>query len=86
MGMPALNLARENPMEERMARLEAHVEHLQIDVSEIKGDIRRLDAKIDDKIDGLKDSITSAKLWAFALYLALAATLLAVLARGFKWI
>ena len=51
-------------MEERTSRLEAHVEHIQRDVTEIKGDIRRLDAKIDTvkngldaKIDTVKDSL-----------------------------
>ena len=36
-------------MEERLARLESNVEHIQSDVSEMKVDIRRLN----DKIDGV---------------------------------
>lgn len=82
MGLLAKKIDREKPMEERMARLEAHVEHLQSDLSEVKIDIRRLDVKV----DGIKESIASAKLWAFALYLTLAGGLLAVFARGMGWL
>ncbi len=62
MGMPALKLAfEESTVEERLARLEANVEHIQSDVSEIKGDIRRLDDKIDrldDKVDGVEQRLS----------------------------
>lgn len=63
---------------------------------------RRLDKKIDDlesevrferlersvqeiRLD-IKDSLASAKLWAIGLYVALAGTLLYVIARAAKWI
>jgi uncharacterized coiled-coil protein SlyX len=50
MGMPARKFEFEEvPVEERLARLESNVEHIQSDVSEMKIDIRRLN----DKIDGL---------------------------------
>lgn len=56
MGMPALKLESEGPVvEERVARLEASVEHIQSDVSEI--DVRRLSAKADavnQKVDDFK--------------------------------
>jgi hypothetical protein len=39
-----------------------------------------------DKFSEIKDSLASAKLWAFGLYVGLAGMLLYVLARGFKWI
>jgi hypothetical protein len=62
MAMPASKL--EAPVEERIARLETHVEHIQSDVTEIKGHLQRLDQKIDSvkdsleaKIDNLRDSI-----------------------------
>lgn len=58
----------EEAMEERVARLEIHVEHIRTDVADIKVDIRRLDAKIDGveqrlsaKIDGV-DQRLSAKI------------------------
>ena len=62
MAMPALKLELEMPVEERIARLEANVEHIQTDVAEIKIDIRRLDAEIEavakdltTKYDSLKE-------------------------------
>jgi chromosome segregation ATPase len=68
MAMPALKFELETPLEERVGRLEANVEHIQTDVSDIKIDIRRLGDKIDrvdqklsDKIDGL-DQRLSAKI------------------------
>ncbi len=56
MGVPAEKLHWEkSTVEERIARLEANVEHIQSDVSEIRQDVRRLDAKI----DGVKDSVAA---------------------------
>ena len=42
--------------------------------------------RIDQKFDGLKDSLASAKNWAIGLYIALAGSLLFVMAHGFKWL
>lgn len=50
-------------------------------------------AKVDQRFESVrkeigevKDSVASAKVWALGLYLALAGSLLYVLAKGFKWI
>ena len=68
MALPALKFEMETPLEERVARLEANVEHIQKDVSDMKIDIRRLGDKIDSvdqklsaKIDGV-DQRLSAKI------------------------
>ena len=68
MALPALKFEMETPVEERVARLEANVEHIQKDVSDMKIDIRRLGDKIDSvdqklsaKIDGV-DQKLSAKI------------------------
>jgi hypothetical protein len=89
MAMPALKFEKEKSVEERSATLETHVSYLREDNSEMKADIRRLDGKI----DAVKDSITALTLrlsrfavWAVLLYVALAGSLLFVLARGFKWL
>jgi hypothetical protein len=42
--------------------------------------------KSDQKFDSLKDSLASAKMWAIGLYIALAGSLLFVMAHGFKWL
>jgi peptidoglycan hydrolase CwlO-like protein len=101
MGMPARKLEFEEVMvEERLARLEAHVEHIQSDVSELKGHIQRLDNKIDGlnlKVDGVKDSlaaltvtiqktVTKLILWAITFYIGGIAGLLTVMAHGFHWL
>ena len=39
MAMPALLLESENPVEERVARLDANVEHIRSDISDVKIDI-----------------------------------------------
>lgn len=67
---------------EQLGKLSGAVEHLQADVTGIK---ERLD-KVDSKIDAVKDSLSSAKVWALTLYLALAGSMLFVMAKGFKWI
>jgi hypothetical protein len=129
MSLPARKIEPEIIVEERVARLEANVEHIQSDVSEIKVDLRRLEGKmearfdamdkkfegkldamdkkfegkfeaVDKKFEGMMDKLTALertmrqgfeainvgramdKVWA----LLAVATLLGVMARGFKWI
>jgi predicted nucleic acid-binding Zn-ribbon protein len=60
MAMPALTLELETPLEERVARLEANVEHIQKDVSDMKIDIRRLGEKIDVADQKLSAKIDAA--------------------------
>ena len=50
--------------------------------TEIKTDLRATNQRIDD----LKDSLASAKIWAFGLYVALSGSMFYVMARGFKWL
>ncbi len=55
----------------------------------VDGRFERVDARferLEKKFGDLKDSLTSAKLWALGLYIALSGTLLYVLAHGFKWL
>ena len=66
MAIPALKIEPEAPLEERVARLEVNVEHIQKDVSDMKVDIRRLGDKIDGvdqkltaKIDGVDQKLTA---------------------------
>jgi hypothetical protein len=65
MASPALTLEWEAPLEERVARLETNVEHIQKDVADMKIDIRRLGEKIDSvdqkfcaKIDGVDQKLS----------------------------
>ena len=59
MALPALKFEMETPLEERVARLEANVEHIQKDVSDMKIDIRRLGDKIDSVDQKLSAKIDS---------------------------
>jgi predicted nucleic acid-binding Zn-ribbon protein len=53
MGTPALQFTPETSVEERLARLETHLEHIQTDIADTKIDIRRLN----DKVDGLEQRL-----------------------------
>ena len=82
--------------QERLARLEEKVAHIESDVTDLRTDARRIDAKI----DAVKDLVNSVRLemregfvrlekarvidrlW----WMGIAATLLGVMARGFHWI
>jgi predicted nucleic acid-binding Zn-ribbon protein len=101
MGIPALKLEPEEPvLEERFARLESDVEHIKTDVSDIKIDVRRLNDKIDavdqkltgkidavnQKLDDFRVSVEKAFAKDRVGWLLIAATLLGVMAKGFKWI
>jgi len=55
MALPAVKYEPEDPLEDRVARLEVNVEHIQKDVSEMKVDIRRLN----DKMDGIDEKLTA---------------------------
>jgi chromosome segregation ATPase len=64
MAMPALMLELETPVEERVARLEANVEHIRSDISDMKIDLRRLNDKVESidqklitKIDGVEQRL-----------------------------
>jgi hypothetical protein len=65
----------------QVAELRADVRHVQADTMDIKAELR----VTNQRLDSLKDSLASAKVWALGLYIALAGSLLYVLARGFKW-
>ncbi len=96
MGMPALVFELERPVEERVAKLEANVEHIRSDISDMKVDIRRLSDKIDNvdqKLSGKLDSVVQAiadlrvgraldRVW----WLLMSGALLGIMARAFKWV
>jgi hypothetical protein len=65
----------------KVAELSANVSHVQSDTTEIKAELRATN----QRLDSLKESLASAKIWALGLYIALAGSLLYVLARGFRW-
>jgi hypothetical protein len=84
-------------MEARIARIESDVAHMRTDIADIKVDLRAMrddlrgglrssTERLDDKIDSVKDSLASAKIWALLLYIAFAGGMLGVMARGFGWI
>lgn len=100
MAMPARKLEWEVALEDRLGKLEAHVEHIRTDISDLKVDVRRLNDKVDAvdkrlnaKIDTLRESIEKQlsklnvgrahdRIW----FLLIGATILGVMAHGFKWI
>lgn len=93
MALPAIKREPEVVVENHVARLESDVAHIRSDVSEMKTDVRelRLDVRrIDEKISalslGIEKSFSKLRLWAIMLYIALAAGVLAVVARAVKWI
>lgn len=63
------------PMESRVARLEVRVEHIERDISEIKGDLRSLRQRMDGDF-----RITWAGIIALGLGLA------GLMAKGFGWL
>ncbi len=57
-------------------------------ISKIDAGNAKIDNVRDDlsaKIDALKESLASAKVWAVLMYVALSGSLLYAMARGFKW-
>lgn len=88
MSMPMRKVEPENPVEQRVARLEAHTEHIQSDVTEVKIDLRRLGAKVDaiqvkmnQGFAALNEKIDRKIAWVIGLMVTLAAAG----ASGFLW-
>jgi hypothetical protein len=80
-------------LEIQVAELRADVRHIQSDTMEIKAELRATTTEIktelratNQRIDDLKDSLASAKIWAFGLYVALSGSMFYVMAHGFKWL
>jgi chromosome segregation ATPase len=46
--MPARKLELETPVEDRPGKIEAHIEHMRSDISDLKVDVRRLNDKLDE--------------------------------------
>ena len=86
--MAAESIQEKKPveMEARIARPESDVTHLRTDVADIKADLRTRFDRLDSKLDQLNDGISTAKISGLLLYIALAGTLLGVMASGFGWI
>ena len=77
----------------QFAELRREVQYAQSDIKEIKADIREFKTyvemkfnKLDEKIGGLKDSLSSAKIWALGMYITLAGQLLYVISKSAKWV
>jgi chromosome segregation ATPase len=88
-GAPDMVSSENGDLAVQVAELRSDVRHAQRDISDIKIDIRRLDTKFDDvakTISELKDSLSSARIWALWMYISLASTLLFVVARSAKWL
>jgi len=79
-------VSTETPMEARIARLEADIAHLRGDVGDLKDDVRSLRDRMEVKLDAVTAAISSAKVWALLLYIALATAMFGTMARGFGWI
>jgi uncharacterized protein YlxW (UPF0749 family) len=67
-----------NELREQVAELRSDIRHIQADVTEIKTDQREMS----QRIDKLKDSLHTSRIWAFGLYVSL----LFILVKGFKWL
>jgi archaellum component FlaC len=55
MAIPALKFESEEPVEDRIGKLEAHVEHIRADVADTRIEVRRLN----DKVDGLNQTLSA---------------------------
>ncbi|HEY6927402.1 MAG TPA: hypothetical protein VI653_28260 [Steroidobacteraceae bacterium] len=92
--------ARFQKADERFDQMDARFQKVDERFDQMDARFQKADERIDDRFDkvgdrfgsldkeiaGLKGSIASAKIWALGLYVALAGTMLGVMARGFKWI
>src|SRR5690349_11968684 len=62
MAMLARKLELETPVEDRLGKIEAHIEHMRSDIADLKVDVRRLNDKIDQQGERLSSKIEAAEL------------------------
>lgn len=89
MGMPAQKIEPEVFMEERVARLEANVEHIQADVFEMKVDLRGMRNEIKELALTTEQSFADVRVGRMkdrAWWLLNSGMWLGVMARAFGWI
>ncbi len=75
-------------------RIDGKVDGLRADLTgridgmraDLTGKIDGVRADLTGKIDGVRQELYSMKVWAMGMYIALAGTLLVVMAKGFKWL
>ena len=78
---------------EGFAKVDQRFESVRKETAEGFAKVDQRFEKVDQKFESVrkeigevKDSLASAKIWALGLYLALAGSILYVLAKGFKWL
>lgn len=69
-------------VESRVARLESDVAHIRSDIGEIKRDVRELRQQLTELERRLIRGLASNRIW----MLLQSAAILAVMARGFRWL
>jgi predicted nucleic acid-binding Zn-ribbon protein len=97
MAMPALKLKTETvTVENSTIKLESDVEHMKSNISDVRIDVKRLN----DKFDALKETVdkgfaainlrfeqmNTSRVYDRVWFLLIGASLLAVIAKVFKWI
>ena len=76
-------------MEARIAKLEATMEHVQRDVTEIKTILRGQEGKFDgmrDRMDGVRDRMERDFRLLFGVIITVALGLAGLMAKGFHWL
>ena len=100
MATAAWRMEVEKTVEQRLERLEVHVEHIQSDVTEIKasvremdqrlgGQIKEVDLRLTGKIDKLIQAVSDLNVGrAFdrVWFMLMSAALLGIMAKACKWI
>ena len=89
--------ARIARIESDVAHLKTDVADIKVDLRAMRDKMDETDVRLNGKmdtgfarlnarLDSLKDEISSAKTWGVMLYVTLAGMMLSVMARGFGWI
>ena len=77
-------------MDERFDKSEANInERFDKSAASVDQRFQRADDRfesLEHKIEQIKDSLASAKIWALGLYIAFAGSIFYVMAHGFKWL
>ena len=69
-------------LEARVARIEAHIEHIDVELADIKQDIRNVRVEIKSQSESFRGDLK----WMLGLYAAGFGTLATLMAHGFHWI
>ena len=81
-----MNIRFDTLRSELLGKIEESRKEAAANNATLREEMMEINKDLGARIDAVKDSISKAKIWALTLYITLAGSTFALVARAFKWI